>query len=138
MFLRAVYRLQRYSTTPVYINGKAYNAIIADTFLKRAIGLMFRKSMGKNTCMLFVSKKDGRQSLTMHNMLFSIDVLWLDHRLKIVDMAEGIAPDRGFSFRTYSPKSRARYVLEFVSGSIRKNKISRKAEIKIRKGIENK
>jgi hypothetical protein len=122
----------------VRIDGRPYRALVADSFIKRAIGLMFRKSMDKDTCMLFVSKRDRRESLTMHNMLFSIDVLWLDRDLRIVNMMENLPPDKGFSFKTYTPKSRARYVLELKSGSIRKNRITKKSEIKIGKEIREK
>ena len=133
MFLKFLYSRQKYSTVQVRIDGKIYKALVADSFIKRAIGLMFRKSIDGDMCMLFVSNRERRESLTMQNMLFPIDVLWLDRDLKIVDMAEGLPPDKSlFPFKTYSPKDKARYVLELKSGSIRKNKINRKSEIKIR------
>ena len=132
MFLKLLYSMQKYSTMPVAIDGKVYTALVADSFIKRAIGLMFRKSIDANTCMLFVSRRDGKESLTMHNMLFPIDVLWLSCDLKIVDMAEGLAPDKGFSFKTYSPKGVARYVLEFESGFLKTNGINKNSEIEIK------
>lgn len=133
MFLKLIYRLQHYSAAPVYIDGKRYNAIVADSFLKRAIGLMFREGMGKNTCMLFVSGRDGRQGITMHNMRFPIDIIWLDSNLSIADMARDLKPDRSLIFKTYNPEHKARYVLEFNSGFIRKNRISKHSVVRIRK-----
>ena len=124
---------QHYSSARVYIDGKAYKAIIADSFIKRAIGLMFRKGIGRDTCMLFLSKRDGMQGITMQNMLFPIDIIWLDRGLKIAGMAEHVKPDRGFSFRTYEPEHEARYVLEFSSGFIRKNRIRKTSTVALQK-----
>ena len=133
LFLKLIYSMQRYSTTRVQVGKKICKALIADSFFKRAIGLMFRKSIGWDTCMLFLSKRDGMQSLTMQNMLFPIDVLWLDKDLKIVDMVSDLGPDKGFTLRSYSPKGKARYVMEFKSGFLRKNSINAGSKIKIKK-----
>ena len=133
MFLKLIYSMQHYSTAQVQVGGRACKALVADSFFKRAIGLMFRESIDWDTCMLFISKRDGMQSLTMHNMLFPIDVLWLDSSLKIVDMMAGLKPDKGFAFKTYSPKRNARYVMEFRSGFLKKNSITSRSKIKIKK-----
>ena len=138
MLLKLIQSMQHYSTTQVKIGGKTCKALIADSFFKRAIGLMYRESIDWDTCMLFVSKRDGAENLTMQNMLFPIDAVWLDGNLRIVDMMMGLKPDRGFTFKSYNPKGKARYVLEFKSGFLRKNGIRRESIVKIRKGIENK
>jgi uncharacterized protein len=133
LFLKLIYSMQHYSTMPVQIGGKKCKALIADSFFKRAIGLMFRKGIDWDTCMLFISNRDGMQGLTMQNMLFPIDVLWLGKDLNIVDMASDLKPDKGFTFKTYNPKGKARYVIEFRSGFLKKNSINAGSKIKIKK-----
>jgi hypothetical protein len=117
----------------VRIGGKVCKAIIADSFIKRAIGLMFRKGIDSDTCMLFVSGRDSMQGITMQNMLFPIDVIWLDRDLNIVGMAEDLKPDRGFTFSSYKPHGRSRYVIELKSGFIRQNRIRENSLVKIEK-----
>ncbi len=125
--------MQHYSTAPVRIGGKTCRALVADSFFKRAIGLMYRKSIGWDMCMLFITNRDSMQSLTMQNMLFPIDVLWLNKDLRIVDMMSDLKPDKGFSLKTYSPKGKARYIIELRSGFLKKNSITAGSKIKIKK-----
>jgi uncharacterized protein len=133
LFLKLIYSMQHYSTVQVRIGNKTCKALVADSFFKRAIGLMFRQGIGYDTCMLFISNRDGMQGLTMQNMLFPIDVLWLDKDLRIVDLMSGLKPDKGFSLRTYNPKGKARYVVEFKSGFLKKNSITPRSKIKIKR-----
>jgi len=105
----------------VTISGKTYKAIIADTGTKRAIGLMFRERLPKDSCMLFLFGSPGYHALWMHNMKFPIDVLWLGKGGKVIDLKEGLKPCGSmFNCPQYSPKREASYVVEFNAGEIRK------------------
>ncbi len=119
MALAWLQKRQRYRTVTIRANGHRMRAIVADTFVKRMIGLMYRSGIKENECMLFIFGGEGYHSLWMKNMRFSIDVLWLDRSLRIVDMKEKLQPCLSMLHcRTYSPTRPALYVLEGKSGLI--------------------
>jgi uncharacterized protein len=124
--------MQKYKTKIVKVNGKKFEALLADSLLKRMIGLMFRKSLPKNQCMLFTFWDEGYQSIWMYNMLFSIDVIWANRSLRIVDIRENMEPCRSMSgCRAYIPTEKAKYVIEFSSGSVKSNRIKKGSKIEI-------
>lgn len=79
----------------------------------KARGLMF--SRPKN--LLFSFKEDRIVPLHMMFVFFPIDVYFLDKEFRIVELKENFRP-----FTFYSPKTRARYVLETQEGTIRRMK----------------
>ncbi|NDE68348.1 DUF192 domain-containing protein, partial [bacterium] len=55
----------------------------------------------------------------MKDMLFSIDMIWLDENFKVITVAEDISPN---SFpQVFYPAQPARYVLEVASGVAAQN-----------------
>jgi uncharacterized membrane protein (UPF0127 family) len=108
----------KYRRATLSISGRKYSAMLADTPLKRAIGLMFRKSIGSNECMLFIFSKESRYGIWMHNMLFPIDIIWLGSDMRVVDMKKDAKQCRLLDCNTYVPERPARYVLEFNAGTI--------------------
>ena len=124
--MKAIYRRQKYSTEELHIGKSAYSAIIADSPTKRSIGLMFRHELESRECMLFKFDTAGRYGIWMLNMNFSIDIVWLGSDKKVVDFVENAAPCRSFfKCRTYTPNGKAAYVVEFVSGTIGKERIAK-------------
>jgi uncharacterized membrane protein (UPF0127 family) len=122
--LRLLYMLQRYGTRAIRINGTRYSATVADTPVKRAIGLMFRESLPQNHCMLFVFGSPGRHSVWMRNMRFPLDVLWLNRQGVVIDTAAEITPSASLlDCRRYSPKAEAAYMIELNAGEIRRKGI---------------
>ena len=124
--LKLLYKMQRYQTADISIKGKVLHALIADSFVKQMIGLMFRQRMKHDTCMLFVFGKEARHGIWMRNMRFAIDIMWLDKDEKMVDFAESVAPG---SMRIYKPGKAAKYVLETNSGFIKRNRIKKGATV---------
>ena len=107
----------------VVMNGIRLKALVADTPMKRMIGLMYRKTLGRDRCMLFVFGSEGRYGIWMRNMRFGIDVIWLDKQKRIVHVERALAPARGFDFRTYYPDTASSYVIELASGFTDRNDI---------------
>jgi len=129
--LKYFYKHQKYSEGKVRINGKEFRTIIADSPMKRMIGLMFRNSMKENTCMLFIFPSEGRHGIWMQNMSFAIDVLWLDKDSKIIHTEERLQPCNSFwNCKTYVPEKDAKYIIEMKAGAIKKNKIKKGSKIR--------
>lgn len=106
--------------------------MIADTSLKRMIGLMYRKSIKSNQCMLFIFENEGKHAIWMQNMEFAIDVLWLDRNYKIVDIKENFMPCKSlWNCKEYVPKKEAKYVIELNKGTVKKEKITFSSKVKI-------
>lgn len=124
MFMHALYRLlrPRYRTVKVTYEESMLDAYLADSFVKKMFGLMFRDGLEENWGMLFVLGKESSMeaSIWMLNMRFSIDTVWMDHDGTVVDVAEDMVPCASmFGCKTYVPKSKAKYVLELNAGSVR-------------------
>ena len=131
--MRAIYRRQRYSTEELRVSGSSYRAIVADTPMKRSIGLMFRDRIESSECMLFKFDGPGSYGIWMLNMNFSIDIVWLDGNKRVVDLVENAHPCASFfRCKTYEPKGKASYVVEFASGTVRKEGIAKGSLIAFR------
>lgn len=87
---------------------------LADTFLSRGLGLMLKRSMSQDYGLLieFPTWTGSRILKTVHGffMLFSIDLVFIDKDLKVVD----IATLRPWKF--YTPKVNCKWVLELNQG----------------------
>lgn len=105
------------------LSNKRLNAMIADTPRKMTVGLMFRKPMKHNECMLFIFPDDGSHPIWMKNMRFSIDILWLDDKMRVVSIIESAKPLSGFDLTSYKSKKPSKYVVELNSGFVRENRI---------------
>jgi uncharacterized membrane protein (UPF0127 family) len=89
---------------------------VADTDSLRELGLVGRKSLGKNEAMLFVFDKSGRYGWWAKGMLFSTDIVWIDEGGLIVEIERDVSP------KSY-PKSfintlNSKYVLEMNAGQV--------------------
>lgn len=121
--LRLLYGLQKYKTRKITIAGSSYQAIVADSWIKRAIGLMYRPGLKKGTCMLFLFPYPGWHAIWMRNMQFPIDVLWLDSNKRVIDLRQGVPVCRSFSCPQYAPSKAASYLIELSAGEIKRKKI---------------
>ncbi len=64
--------------------------------------------------MLFIFPELGRQSFWMKDMLFPIDIIWVDADKKVVGIASDVLPET--YPETFAPPSEIKYVLELNSG----------------------
>lgn len=89
---------------------------MADTMLKRAIGIMFRKKLTKPLVFPFSSE----QIISIHSFFcIPFDAVFLDKNKRVVELNGNVKP---FSFITTKRKSH--YLVEMPAGSIEKFKIS--------------
>ena len=88
---------------------------LADSFISRFLGLMFRKDLERGLILKLPSSRSRRGSaIHMFFMRFPLDIIFADADKKIVDMVS-IGP-----WKTYTPKAPAKYVIEMKKGTINK------------------
>lgn len=95
----------------VKIGKRTIKAKVADNFLTRARGLMFKKDIKENEGMVFVFKREFFPRFWMFGMRFPIDIIWIDSKKKIVDITSNAKPSLNLG-KTYKPKKACKYVLE--------------------------
>jgi len=86
----------------------------ADTFLKRLVGLLGRDGMEEDEA-LWITPCKGIHTMGMR---FPIDAVFLDDRLKVVDVRENVGPWKSTGFI-----KGAASVLELPAGSISKTTV---------------
>lgn len=93
-----------------------YKTLLADTPVLRQKGLSGRASIDVGEAMLFIFEKSARNYFWMRDMLFSIDIVWLDTDKKVIHIERDVSPD---SFpKSFGPDEDSKYVLEFKEGLV--------------------
>ncbi len=100
--------------TPLIAEQNAMTFEIADTPLKQEQGLSGRAVIPDNYGMLFVFAEPDRYGFWMHEMLTSIDILWLADDGTILGLEENVSPDT--YPESFYPPEPVRYVLETRAG----------------------
>ncbi|MDO8537534.1 MAG: DUF192 domain-containing protein [archaeon] len=98
---------------------------IASNFFSRFKGLMFETK--HDYALIFVLEKESIIGASIHMMfVFSpIDIVYLNSKKQIIDLAENIQP----WILNYSPKKAAKYFIELPNGLIKKNNLKLGQEI---------
>jgi len=100
------------------INGQIFRLEVASDEATRAKGLSSRTALPEDTAMLFVFPNEGNWELWMKNVLFRLDVLFLDSNRKIVDI-QTMVPEPGVSdanLYRYSSAVPFLYAIEMNAG----------------------
>lgn len=87
---------------------------VVDTPETRMKGLGGRESLPEDAGMLFVFDTIDVHSFWMKDMLFPIDIIWLDSNFTVVHTEQNILPDTYPN--VFTPTEKALYVLEVNSG----------------------
>ena len=107
------------------INGHVFFLEVADTNLKRANGLMNRKTLPPDNAMLFVFSEEAILTFWMKDTLIPLDILFLDHTLEIIDI-KTMVPQIGALEKDlirYTSKKPAKFALEMNGGLTQKYEI---------------
>lgn len=94
----------------IYLGSKALNVTVADEQEERIQGLSGVTSLTDFNGKLFIFDTDEKHGIWMKDMLFPIDIIWIDKNLTVVDIAENVDPTT--YPRVYAPKTESRFVLE--------------------------
>jgi len=106
-------------TTEVRLGSGVYSLWKADTEATRIQGLSGVEKISVNGGMLFVFDSDNTHGIWMKDMNVPLDIVWLDGSKKVVYIVKN-APPENPATTVYSPKDKARYVIELAAGSVQK------------------
>jgi uncharacterized protein len=113
----------------VMAKGQRFLAEVARTPQEQARGLMYRQSLARDRCMIFIYDEDGSHAIWMKNCLIALDVAWVREDGTVVETSERVppcSPIRGDDCPTYGGTVAARHFVEFPAGTL--------ARIGLRKG----
>jgi len=92
------------------INNVPIRVEIASTPNERMRGLSGREELSRIDGLLFVFPEPGYHQIWMKDMLFSIDIIWIDENLQVIGIDKNISPNT--YPRLYRPERPAKYILE--------------------------
>jgi hypothetical protein len=121
--LTALSGSKRHFADVVILSGRkqiALKAEVADSWIKKTIGLMGRKGLGEREGMLFVFGREGRLKFWMRNMLMPLDMIFISGDWRVADFVENAEPCGKLLCRSYKPEVPARYALEVRAGFVKK------------------
>ncbi len=105
----------------VFPSGAEFSLEIAADDAARGRGYMFRERVGPHEGMLFLFDEPGHHSIWMKNCKVSLDIIWLDTALRVVEIAHDLqpCPEQG-PCPSSIPMRSASYVLEIAGGTARR------------------
>ena len=107
----------------VVAKGQKFLAEVARTQQEQMRGLMYRQSLARDRCMIFLYDEDGEHRIWMKNCLISLDVVWVREDGTVVETSENTppcSPVRGDDCPTYGGTVPARHFIEFPAGTLRR------------------
>lgn len=107
-----------YDNGVINIGSNSFFVEIADDESTRAKGLSGRETISLNQGMFFVFEQPGNYGFWMKDMLFAIDIIWIDQNFVINHIEKNILPDT--YPKIFHPNRESMYVLEILSGSVEK------------------
>lgn len=101
----------------VFPSGAEFRLEFAETGPERALGYMYRESVGPNEGMFFVFPSAAHHTIWMKNCKVALDIVWLDEDLRVVEILHDFqpCPDEG-DCPSASPMRPSRWVLELAAG----------------------
>ena len=109
-------------------SGTTIKAEIADTPLKRSVGLMYRDHLKKDHGMLFFFSQPQAWTFWMKNTKLALDLIWIDGKKRVTHIERNvpICTKSDDSCPQYRPNSDdAVYVLEIAGGTVDGYKIEK-------------
>ena len=113
-------------------SGTTIKAEIADTPLKRSVGLMYRDHLKKDHGMLFFFSQPQAWTFWMKNTKIALDLIWIDGKQRVTHIERNvpICTKSDDSCPQYRPNSDdAMYVLEIMGGTVDGYKIEKGSKL---------
>ena len=96
------------------LGGKVFSVEVSDTKELLEKGLSGHKPLENDGGMLFIFSKSDKHGFWMKDMLFPIDIIWMDSSWRIIHIEKSLTPDT--YPKIFTPQSDSMYVLEISSG----------------------
>ncbi|MCR4280802.1 MAG: DUF192 domain-containing protein [Candidatus Kaiserbacteria bacterium] len=112
----------------IYIDDKTFHVWVAKTDQEREEALNNKDSMPEDSGMIFVFDQDGIYPVSVSQMHFPVDIIWLSQAGSIVAIENEVSPARAYPARPSVP---ARYVLLLSGGVADKNYIGNESHVNI-------
>ena len=87
---------------------------VAQTKQQRMKGLSYRTELAEGRGMFFIFDDDGKHAIWMKDMQFTIDIIWIDAKMKVIHIEQAVAPNT--YPQSFAPPVPAQYVLEVPAG----------------------
>lgn len=103
----------------VLLDDATIKVEVADDAEERTLGLSARSGLNPNTGMLFVWEEETQHTLWMNEMLFDLDMVWLDADRTVVSIDANVSTQPGASTSElvqYHPAGTAKYAIELDAG----------------------
>ncbi len=117
------------SVTFVEAGHKTIQVEIADTPAKRMTGLMYRRSLPDGRGMWFDFSEDRFLAFWMKNVIFPIDIIFVDSGFYIRKIWSSVPPCQTEPCDHYDSGAKVRYVIEVQSEFCQRNGIREKQRI---------
>ncbi len=114
----------------VEINGKIIKSEVSKTPQQITKGLSGRKSLPRNTGMIFYLGERRIATFWMKDMLFPIDIIWIDDG-EVVYIIESAQPPNENNIPSFTPDKPATRVLEVNAGFVKVNKVKKGDRLRI-------
>lgn len=96
----------------IQIREQIFTVEIAISDRDTGMGLSNRKTLNKDSGMLFVLPESQRIPIWMKDMQIGIDILWINEDWQIVHIESNVFPEANDPYNEKYPDVLARYVLE--------------------------
>lgn len=106
----------------IKIDQRELKVEVADTDEKRTTGLSWRESMEDDEGMLFVFQTPNVYFFWMKDMLFPIDIIWINEDKMVIDIDHNVSPDSYPD--TFFPGDHVKYVVEANANWSEKNGVN--------------
>lgn len=119
-FIEQFVRHEKHIVTP----KGSVSAEVVDTQSSRERGLSGRTGLAEDEGLLFIFETSGRYGFWMKDMLFPIDIIWINKEGVVVHLERNLSPDSYFKTdppQTFINTPEAKYVLELQAGSAEKH-----------------
>ena len=113
-------------------SGVTIKAEVADTPLKRSVGLMYRDHLKKGHGMLFFFGQPQAWNFWMKNTKMALDLIWIDEKKRVTHIERNvpICTKSDDSCPQYRPNTDdALYVLEIAGGTVDGYKIEKGSKL---------
>jgi len=107
---------QGYSIKEVTFEENMFSMWVADTPVKRSLGLSGISKLNAHQGMIFVFTEESNYPFWMKDMLIPLDIIWLNEQKEVVFVKENAMPEDYPS--SYIPDTNALYVIEVREGTI--------------------